>query len=71
MQVLLTIRNINTSRDTAGCKCDNIKGGEIWSKELVFLKLVRPWQFRQETLSRRHQLGKLSTHGLVDYCNKT
>jgi hypothetical protein len=60
------VRNVNSGRDSGGCKRDNFEGGEVGLEELFFLELTRPRQQRNETLRSCNKLGELGSHLFVD-----
>jgi len=67
----LTVWDVDTSRDSARGKGNNIQESKVKAEELVLLKFSGPGELWEELLGREHQLGKLGTHCLVDHGHKT
>ena len=64
--LLLTIWNVDASRDAAAAEHEHIERREVGSQELVLLVRRGPRQQRQEVLGLVDQLGELGRHRLVD-----
>ena len=67
---MLTVWNVDASWDATSSKCEDVQRGEVWTKEVVLLKVCSPGEVAQEVLRLLDQTAKLAAHLLVHHGNE-
>jgi hypothetical protein len=71
MKRLITVRNIDSSRNATAREGQHVQRGEVGAEERVLLKLLWPRQKWKEFFRFHDKLGKFGRHLFVDHSHET